>query len=129
MEAVSKSLLYIFPVLHVYEHHYVPLFRLREDSTEAWVLHALNLSKIHPKFRTVAMFVVGDLQTIFHVKYAVMYVLYFPATYYTYPSSDRTSVTTTKTKVKSIRTTAILVFTGLHKCLNKTHIYTHLYPT
>ena len=83
MEAVSKSLLYIFPGLHVYENHYVLLFRFREDPTDAWVLHALNLSAIPPEFRTVAMFVVGDLQTIFHVKYVVMYMLYFPATYHT----------------------------------------------
>jgi len=71
MEAVSKSLLYICPVLHVYEHHYVLLFRFREDSTDARFLNALNLSKIPPKFRTVAIFVVGDLQTIFHVKFVV----------------------------------------------------------
>jgi len=83
MEATSKSLLYIFSVLHVYEHHYVLLFRFREDPNDAWILHALNLSKIIAKFRTVAIFVVGDLQTIFHVKYVVMYMLYFPTTYHT----------------------------------------------
>ena len=38
--------------------------------------------KIPPKFRTVAMFVVGDLQTIFHVQYVVMYMLYVLATYH-----------------------------------------------
>jgi hypothetical protein len=83
MEAVSKSLLYIFPVLHVYGHHYVLLVRFCGDPTDGRVLHALNLSKIPPKFRTFAMFVVGDLQTILHVKYVVMYMLSFPATYHT----------------------------------------------